>query len=208
MTIGQKLLDLRKSKQLSQEEVSYKLNVTRQTISKWETDQSTPDFDKIAPICELYGISADELFSDKKEEIKETTILNNNDNRGKRARGIVISILLYFIATAWITVAIPVFTINPILASSIFIIMCGIATCIIVYNSIVYGKKRTKKEEYNNKILKQITGIIFFITLTAYLLISFITMAWYISWIIWIVGALIREIVKLLFMLKGVEDEK
>lgn len=208
MTIGQKLLDLRKSKQLSQEEVSYKLNVTRQTISKWETDQSTPDFDKIAPICELYGISADELFSDKKEEIKETTILNNNDNRGKRARGIVTSILLYFIATAWITVAIPVFTINPILASSIFIIMCGIATCIIVYNSIVYGKKRTKKEEYNNKILKQITGIIFFITLTAYLLISFITMAWYISWIIWIVGALIREIVKLLFMLKGVEDEK
>ena len=63
MSIGQKLLDLRKSKQLSQEEVANRLNVTRQTVSKWETDQSMPDFDKIIPICELYEISADELLS-------------------------------------------------------------------------------------------------------------------------------------------------
>ena len=54
MNIGEKLFELRKSKNLSQEEVAEKLNVTRQTVSKWETNQSTPDFDKILPLCELF----------------------------------------------------------------------------------------------------------------------------------------------------------
>ena len=62
MSLGEKLLNLRKEKHLSQEEVADRLNVTRQTVSKWETDQSTPDFDKIMPICELYGITSNELL--------------------------------------------------------------------------------------------------------------------------------------------------
>ena len=56
MNIGEKLFELRKKKNLSQEEVADKLNVTRQTVSKWETNQSTPDFDKIVPLCELFEI--------------------------------------------------------------------------------------------------------------------------------------------------------
>ena len=51
MTIGERLLKLRKERNLSQEEFANVLNVSRQTVSKWETDQSTPDFDKIIPIC-------------------------------------------------------------------------------------------------------------------------------------------------------------
>ena len=49
MNIGEKIFELRKSRNLSQEEVAEKLNVTRQTVSKWETNKSTPDFDKIVP---------------------------------------------------------------------------------------------------------------------------------------------------------------
>ena len=60
--LGERLLELRKDKRLSQEEVAEKLNVTRQTVSKWETNQSMPDFDKIVPLCELYGITPNELF--------------------------------------------------------------------------------------------------------------------------------------------------
>ena len=44
-------------------EVADKLNVTRQTVSKWETDQTTPDFNKIVPLCELYDITANELLT-------------------------------------------------------------------------------------------------------------------------------------------------
>ncbi len=70
MDIGEKLFELRKQKNLSQEEVAEKLNVTRQTVSKWETNQSTPDFDKIIPICELFEISTEELLTGKKVEEK------------------------------------------------------------------------------------------------------------------------------------------
>lgn len=64
MSLGEKLLSLRKKKGLSQEEVADLLHVTRQTVSKWETDQSTPDFDKVVPICKLYDISTEELFGE------------------------------------------------------------------------------------------------------------------------------------------------
>ena len=63
MSLGERLYELRKKKGLSQEEVAEKLNVTRQSVSKWETDESKPDFDKIVPICELYEISTNELLS-------------------------------------------------------------------------------------------------------------------------------------------------
>ena len=56
MSLGERLLDLRKKKGLSQEEIAGLLDVSRQTISKWETDQSTPDFDKIIPISLISGI--------------------------------------------------------------------------------------------------------------------------------------------------------
>ena len=61
--LGEKLFELRKSKNLTQDDVAEKLNVTRQTVSKWETNQSTPDFDKIVPLCDLYGITPNELLS-------------------------------------------------------------------------------------------------------------------------------------------------
>lgn len=63
MTIGERLYKLRKDKNISQEELANALDVSRQTVSKWETDQSTPDFDKIIPLCEFFGITSDELLT-------------------------------------------------------------------------------------------------------------------------------------------------
>lgn len=206
MHIGQKLLDLRKEKHLSQEEVADKLNVTRQTISKWETEQSTPDFDKIVPLCELYGITADELFTGIRKE--EVTQQKKEFEKEKKAKGIGLGILLYFVSIIWIMITIPVFRMNPIVSSAIFLLFCGVATYIIVYTCIVYKSKKTKEEEKGSKIAKQINEIIAMIVLIFYLLISFITMAWYITWILWVVYALIEEIVKLIFMVKEIKDEE
>ncbi|MDE5964032.1 MAG: helix-turn-helix domain-containing protein [Eubacterium sp.] len=79
MTLGNRLYEMRKEKGLSQEKTAEVLGVTRQTISKWETDQSTPDFDKILPLCELYGISTEELLTGKKQE-NNSTENTNSDN--------------------------------------------------------------------------------------------------------------------------------
>lgn len=203
--IGKKLLELRKSKNLSQEEVAEKLNVTRQTVSKWETEQSTPDFDKIVPLCELYEITTDELLIGKSS--KEIVGKESEDQiKKKKAKAIGEGIFLYFVSIVWLMITIPVMNMNPIISSAIFLIICGVATYLIVYNGLVYKNKTTKKKE--PKFLKQIKTIIYLITLIIYLLISFITMAWHVTWILWIVASLIEEIVKLIFMLKEDQNEE
>lgn len=206
MSLGSRLIELRKKTQMSQEEVAEKLHVTRQTVSKWETDQSTPDFDKIIPLCTLFNISSEELLTGNIKE-KNDMIDQTKQNKEKRTKGLILAILLYFISIAWIMISIPVLQMNPIVASSIFILICGVATCSIVYSSIMY-KKEKKEEKKKNKLYKQIEDILAIITVIIYLSISFITLAWHITWIIWLIYALVLEIIKLVFSLKEENDEK
>ena len=72
MNLGEKLFELRKNKNLTQDDVAEKLNVTRQTVSKWETNLSTPDFDKIVPLCELYEITPNELLIGEKPKVENS----------------------------------------------------------------------------------------------------------------------------------------
>lgn len=213
MMIGERLLLLRKEKNLSQEEVAEKLNVTRQTISKWETDASTPDLDKLAPLCKLYGITADELLTGTKKENekrKEEITDDKTKSNQKKAVGISLGVFIYFIAVAWIMITIPVMDMNPVLSSAIFLVICGIATYIIVYTNLVYGDKKKESDEKKEEpvVLKQIKTILYMVTLLIYLYLSFVTMAWHITWILWVVASLIEEIIKLFFMLGGKNDEK
>lgn len=78
MTFDEKLMNLRKSRGWSQEELGDKLGVTRQTVSKWELGATTPEMEKLAQISELFGISVDELvkggnFYETKSEPFPTT---------------------------------------------------------------------------------------------------------------------------------------
>ncbi|MCL2301007.1 MAG: helix-turn-helix domain-containing protein [Firmicutes bacterium] len=61
MTFGEKLMELRKAGGLSQEELGFRLDVTRQTVSKWETGQTTPEMEKLIALSALFGISIDAL---------------------------------------------------------------------------------------------------------------------------------------------------
>ena len=65
MEFHNKLYNLRKQKGLSQEELANRLNVSRQTISKWEVGDATPDMEKLIAISDMFGISLDELVMDK-----------------------------------------------------------------------------------------------------------------------------------------------
>ena len=67
MTIGDKILNLRKARGWSQEELAEQVGVTRQAVSRWESGSAKPDADKIVDICELFGVSADYLLRDKYE---------------------------------------------------------------------------------------------------------------------------------------------
>lgn len=61
MTLGEKICTLRTGKGLSQEDLAAKLEVSRQSVSKWETGQSVPDLEKIIKLADLFGVNVDEL---------------------------------------------------------------------------------------------------------------------------------------------------
>lgn len=69
MTLGEKIYKLRTEQGLSQETFGDKLGVSRQSVSKWETDQSVPEPDKIVAISELFGVSTDYLLKATASEI-------------------------------------------------------------------------------------------------------------------------------------------
>ncbi len=65
MTIGEKITHLRNAANMSQEVLADKLDVSRQSVSKWEMDQAQPQIDKVLQLCQLFNVSADELLYDK-----------------------------------------------------------------------------------------------------------------------------------------------
>ena len=70
MAFGETLTGLRKAKGLSQEQLAETLNIARQTISKWELNQSTPDMNYIAQLSEFFNVSTDYLIKGENEGTK------------------------------------------------------------------------------------------------------------------------------------------
>lgn len=84
MTFGERLLAYRNAVNLSQEKLAEKVGVTRQTVSKWETNQSVPDFDKILPLCEALGITTEELITGEEEKNVEIEEIKQEKERAKK----------------------------------------------------------------------------------------------------------------------------
>ena len=123
MEFHNRLYTLRKQKGLSQEELANRINVSRQTISKWEIGDSTPDMEKLIALGDLFEVSLDELvlgkgmterspLSNKSEiidELQERILTEDNKKKAKKGlktaaivMGIVvgidfISMIIYFL---------------------------------------------------------------------------------------------------------------
>lgn len=84
MNLGNNLFQARKRVGLSQEEVAEKLGVSRQTISKWETDETVPDIYQSKKLARLYNLSLDELieFDINQKEIEE--VIKKTDEKEER----------------------------------------------------------------------------------------------------------------------------
>lgn len=107
MEFNNKLYNLRKQKGLSQEELANLLNVSRQTVSKWEVGDSTPDMGKLIAISDIFEISLDELVMDKVPEhageaSAKSEIVNKlkqkvftDENKRKTKRGLKIVAIIF-----------------------------------------------------------------------------------------------------------------
>ena len=88
MSIGRKILEFRKKKNFSQEDLAEKIGVSRQTISKWELDETVPDLRQAKLLAKEFGVSLDELADNDVENVLVEKISNT-----EKLAGMVIKIL-------------------------------------------------------------------------------------------------------------------
>lgn len=85
MNLGNNLFQARKKVGLSQETVAEKLGVSRQTVSKWETDETVPDIYQAKKLAKLYNLTLDELI-EFDIDVKEIEEVIKNTNEEKEAK--------------------------------------------------------------------------------------------------------------------------
>lgn len=102
MELREKLCSLRKERSISQSEIAERLEVSRQTVSRWETGTSVPTTENLMRLSTLYGVPLDELMENnwipprpKEQEVPEPTVLEPPKLRyGKRLLSALAAVLL------------------------------------------------------------------------------------------------------------------
>ena len=138
MTIAEKIKQLRKDNNMTQEDLAEKLNVSRQTISKWETNITIPDADNIVAISKLFNITTDELLDYKVETVQ------------KKKQFIIDMIVLLFGIIGFILFAILLMTNQIDETSSVIMIngygIASILFLILIITFIIIMIKRNEKK--------------------------------------------------------------
>ena len=105
MSLGERICKLRTQKNLSQGELADALEVSRQSISKWETNGSVPELDKLIKLSEIFGVTLDELILDKKQQAaSEPKVIYVERTEPSSAKKITGVILLCFAVFLWLLV--------------------------------------------------------------------------------------------------------
>ena len=129
---------LRRKYRLSQEELAERLQVSRQSVSKWECGSSTPEIEKIVQLSNLFQVTTDYLLSDAND---------NND-------------------------------IAPSTEGS--------------------DLNRLSVKKRNKKYKKHFFSLYWFFITILYLIISFCTKSWHLTWLIWLIAAFLEEVLSLI----------
>ena len=95
MSLGQNIAYARKIKGKSQEEMAAYLNVSRQSVSLWENDQTTPTLDKLKEISSYLSVSLDQLNSDSPIESKKDEVTNLNVNPKEKNKSTLLYINIF-----------------------------------------------------------------------------------------------------------------
>ena len=81
MNFSDNLKKIRKENNLSQEQLAEKLGVSRQSVSKWESNLAYPEMDKILQICQLFNLNIDDLLNQDIKEVNISKTSKNNINK-------------------------------------------------------------------------------------------------------------------------------
>lgn len=109
MTIGEKLTKLRKEQNLTQEQFAEVLQVSRQSVSKWELNVSYPDTEKLIRISKLFDCSLDYLLKDEVEKMDVNLASASEEARNDKMRASVLTYMSFPPIFGWI---VAIFSLN------------------------------------------------------------------------------------------------
>lgn len=173
--LANRLIELRKEKGLSQEELANKLNISRQAISKWERGESSPDTDNLIELAKIYNISLDELLNYKKDEEQNKEAKENKEDNKISKINLINTIVtcIYSLIALIAFILIGIYATNDNIGWKTSWILLLL---IPVISSIFEAIKRKRFCDFLYPIL--ITAI--------YLFVSFLTNLWHPLWVLFL----------------------
>lgn len=154
MALSEKLYELRKKSNLSQEQLAEQLGVSRQAVSKWESGKAVPESETLISISEYFGVTLDYLMKENYSQSKLVTdegATQTNNGREKRILGLVtcligmICLLIWGIVSIFIPSAsdrIGTSSMITIDGNGIFLIICVAA---IILGAVLFLKNLSDK---------------------------------------------------------------
>ncbi len=172
MIFADKLISLRKKYGISQEEFADKLNVTRQSVSKWEGAQSLPDLQKMIQISQMFGVSTDVLLKDelslddgafaqsqvvfKKITAEQVTEILQHTKRRSVLFGIATALCFLAFAMVWLFMSLS--SVIDEYVSNLASILAVVSLFVLLVASVsifACASHRNRKYKYlNNAVLK------------------------------------------------------
>ena len=138
MNLGQRIYELRTQKNLSQGDLAEALDVSRQSVSKWETGASVPELDKLIKLSQLFDVSLDELVLEKKQEetppAPEPQIIYVERREPRSPCKTAGVVLLCFSALIWVLVSLLGDVLAGLVLASPFL-ACGLI-CLFVRKNV------------------------------------------------------------------------
>ncbi len=189
MEIANRLVKLRKQAGLSQEELAEKLGISRQAISKWECGEASPDTDNLIALAQLYGVSLDELLLGKEKDDENP----KQDNNNKTGKSIDLGNGAIHVETEkGEKVHISGNQIHVVDEDGQEININGSGIHINPSND-----NRTDEQKRKDRIIYgALSGILYALALTAYLLLGFLLNMWSTMWILFFVPDIILSLYK------------
>jgi len=215
MTIGTKIQTLRKQHGLSQEQLAETLGVSRQAVSKWEAEQSVPDIDKIILICDYFGVTTDYILRNEdlscSQIAQSTNAIENEEKKENTENKKKSTILLAVAVMLYILCIVPIILIQNTFGVVLMFVIIAVATGIIIYRSIFSSNNKSDDEEKDEKpenpILKAVKSCVWAVAVIIYFVISFLSSAWYITWLVFPITGAITDVIEACFDLKGGDNK-
>lgn len=139
MSLGQNLQFLRKRDNLTQENLAERMDVSRQTISKWEADTSYPEMDKLLQLCDMFGCSMDELLRGDLEQIYVEDVSGYDEHMNSYIKKTTAGVMLLIAGCGFYMLLVEALKISEYIGNALFLLCVLTAVTIFIVSGLEHS---------------------------------------------------------------------